>query len=183
VSAGFIPEARAGALEQAPEVTLENVHGKRISISYSGNRLTLVNFWAVWCVPCHEEMPQIADMVSKFKEQGFRAYGITMESGDAARVRAFLGDNPEFGINYEILMGEVETAVAFGEVMVVPTTFLVDHEGKVVKSYVGISTDFGEKVTADITALLGGSEGDTSASPDSSPDSSQEEKGSGTGGR
>lgn len=144
----------ARAFEKAPQVVLKDVSGKDFRLEYGGHGLTLVNFWAVWCLPCREEMPQIARLTKKYKGKGFRAIGVALESGDAADVKSFLEKNAAWGVDYPILMGNGETAGRFGSVSVVPTTYLIDSKGKVVGTFVGITSDFSAKIEARIEKHL-----------------------------
>jgi len=149
-----------GGSGRAPEITLKDLYGKDVAIAYAGHAATLVNFWAVWCIPCHDEMPQIADLVDANRDRGFRAVGIVVESGDAAKVRSFLAETPELGVNYPIVMGDESVLAKFGGVEVIPTTFLVDSGGNIFRTYLGVNPGFREEVGADIAALL------KSAAPD-----------------
>lgn len=144
-----------GGLSKAPELTLPDIHGKDFKITWADSKATLVNFWAVWCVPCQDEIPQISDLVTEFKGRGFRAIGIAVESGDSAAVRSFLAENPELGVNYPVLIGNLESIMKYGNVDSIPTTFLVDSKGAVQKTYIGATPGFGKAVGADITALVG----------------------------
>ncbi len=143
VLAGLAP-AGAAKIAEAPDVVLRHLDGKPAKIDYKSHRLTLVNFWATWCLPCHEEMPQIAKLVREHSSQGFQAVGIAVESGEAADVKRFLDDNSEFGINYPILMGTLETLESFGDVQILPTTYLVDSKGRIVETFMGVQEDFFE---------------------------------------
>jgi len=149
--------ARAGGEAErrsAPEMTLPDMHGKDFKIAFADAKATLVNFWAVWCVPCQDEIPQISDLVTEYKGKGFRAIGIAVESGDAAAVRSFLAENPELGVNYPIVIGNIDSIVKYGNVDVIPTTFLVDSRGSIQKTYIGATPGFGRTVAADLAALL-----------------------------
>ena len=144
-----------GGLSKAPEMTLPDIHGKDYKITWGDSKATLVNFWAVWCVPCQDEIPQISDLVTEFKGRGFRAIGIAVESGDASAVRSFLAENPELGVNYPVLIGNLESIMKYGNVDSIPTTFLVDSKGAVHKTYIGATPGFGKAVGADIAAIIG----------------------------
>lgn len=148
-SPAHAPRATAGALK-APEVTLPDLNGGKVTLNYKSARVTLVNFWAVWCFPCREEMPQITRLMEKYGKQGLKAYGIALDSGSPADVKEFLEGHKELKVSYPILLGEDDTAFQFGDIMAVPTTFLVDPAGKVLKTYVGVHSRFFEEVGAEI---------------------------------
>jgi thiol-disulfide isomerase/thioredoxin len=147
---GLAGAVSAADPSQAPALSLPDLKGGQVRIDYGAGKLTLVNFWAVWCGPCREEMPHIAKMVERYSKQGFKAYGIAVQSGEPADVRAFLDENKDFGINYPILMGTDETLERFGDVQAVPTTFLVDSSGKVVRRFLGITPGFPAKLEDEI---------------------------------
>jgi thiol-disulfide isomerase/thioredoxin len=136
------------------KVSIKDLEGKQVAIDFASSPLTLVNFWAVWCMPCRDEIPDIAKLVSEFGGKGLKVYGIALESGEAAEVKSFLADHKEFGVNYPILLGADDTGDAFGGVMQVPTTFLVDARGKILKRFIGVTSDFHKKMSAEITRSL-----------------------------
>lgn len=148
------PAGAALAAPKAPAVALKDVDGRTIQIDYKAHRLTLVNFWATWCLPCREEMPQIARLVAAHGGRGLQTFGIAMESGKAAEVKRFLKENPDLRVNYPILIGDDKAAARFGNVEVVPTTFLIDASGTIVRKYEGVTPDFFEKVGRDIRTSL-----------------------------
>src|SRR5262245_60902858 len=157
VSCGFVgvlAAASPAAPQKAPAVKLKDVDGKAVQVDYKAHKLTLVNFWATWCVPCREEMPQIARLVEAHKARGLHAYGIALESGKPEDVKRFLEKNPDIRANYPILIGDDDVVEKFDGVEVVPTTFLIDPSGAIVKRYVGVTPDFFDKVGRDIHAIL-----------------------------
>ena len=144
----------AAALSKAPDLTLADLKGTAVRIDYHGGKLTLVNFWAIWCGPCRQEMPQIARLVREYGKQGFQAVGIAVQSGEASDVREFLDDNKDYGITYPVLMGTDDTLTRFGDVQAVPTTFLIDPAGKIVRQFVGVTPGFAVKLEDEIKKAL-----------------------------
>lgn len=141
-------------LDRAPDVPLTDLSGSPARIDYKAGRLTLVNFWATWCLPCREEMPVIAKLVDEYGKRGLRAVGVAVQSGDAAGIRSFLSENGELGVNYTVLIGGDEAVAGFGDLEAVPTTFLIGPAGKVLATYVGVTEKFHETVGADIRKWL-----------------------------
>lgn len=140
--------------EKVGKLSMKDLDGKPVSVDFSEASVTLVNFWAVWCMPCRDEIPDIAKLVTEFGGKGLKVYGIAMESGEAAEVKSFLESHREFGVNFPMLMGTDDTGDAFGGVMAVPTTFLVDSHGKVIRKYIGATSDFHKKVSGEIARTL-----------------------------
>jgi cytochrome c biogenesis protein CcmG, thiol:disulfide interchange protein DsbE len=145
---------RAAELSRAPDLTLSDIKGAKVRIDYRSGKLTLVNFWAIWCGPCREEMPQIAKMVESYGKRGFQAVGIAVQSGEAADVQSFLDENKEFGINYPMLLGDGNALSRFGDVQAVPTTFLVDPGGKIIRKFIGVTPGFPLKLEDEIKKAL-----------------------------
>lgn len=141
-------------IQKAPDVTLTDMKGEKMRIDYKSAKVTLVNFWAVWCFPCKEEMPQIAKLMTKFGGQGLQAVGVALDSGGASEVKEFIDQHPEFGINYRIAVGTDDVAQKFGDVMAVPTTYLIDSSGRVLKTYIGVHGRFFDEVGGQITKAL-----------------------------
>ena len=157
VGMAALPAARATGTSSAPGFTLQDLKGAKVSVDYGASKLTLVNFWAVWCGPCREEMPQIAKLVEKYGKQRVAAFGIAVESGEADDVKDFLDQSAEDGdlrVNYPILMGTNDTLKRFGGVQAVPTTFLIDPAGKIVKRFVGMTPGFTAKLENEIRKAL-----------------------------
>ena len=141
---------RPGEFARAPSVTLPDLKGSRVKLDYGAAKLSLVNFWAVWCGPCRQEMPHIANMVKKYSGRGFKAIGIAVQSGEPSDVQEYLERHKDAGINYTILMGTDNTLTEFGDVYSVPTTFLVGPDGTILRRFVGVTPGFSVKLEDEI---------------------------------
>lgn len=122
----------------APNFTLPAVTGgKKSLVDYRG-KVVMVNFWATWCGPCKREIPDFIEMQENFREDGFEILGVSLDQpGEEAMVAQFVKQN---GINYDVLYGNGEIAQLYGGVRSIPTTFLVDREGNIVSSKVGLQS-------------------------------------------
>lgn len=96
----------------------------------------------------------IAKLYHEHGPRGFRAVGIAVESGGPKEVKTFLEENREFGINYEILLGGDDALLRFGDIGIVPTTFLFDSGGRLLKTWKGVTPNFHEKLSGEITKHL-----------------------------
>ena len=142
--------------DRAPQIALPPLHGQPDALyqhQWSSHPLTLVNFWATWCVPCKREMPALQGLSQQHRRRGLTVIGILLEHPDLGEVERFVSD---LGIRYTILLGDVETMQAWGGIGIYPTTFLVNREGRIVRRYVGSSPDGIRGLAADVDAVLDG---------------------------
>lgn len=137
-----------GADMPAPAITLKDLSGKTISVANYKGEVVLVNFWAVWCTPCREEIPQFVLLQEKYGRQGFQAVGISMDDPERT-LRDFC---QEYKVNYPVVMGDQKIAEAFGGVLGLPSTFLIARDQRIHAKFVG-ATDF-QKLEQEIVALL-----------------------------
>ncbi|MBE0644516.1 MAG: TlpA family protein disulfide reductase [Bacteroidetes bacterium] len=134
----------------APDFSLASVGGGSKSLSDYKGKVVMLNFWATWCGPCKREIPDFIAMQKAYRDKGFEIVGISLDDPTAtAQVAQFVKQQ---GINYDIVYGNGEVAQAYGGVQSIPTTFLIDREGKVVSSKVGLQTK--EAWESAIEALL-----------------------------
>jgi len=103
------------------------------SEAYQGKTL-LITFFATWCSSCLQEIPTLKALQDKFQKQGFAVVALSVDEGGAGLV-AQLAEKK--GVNYQILMADRMTTQKFGGVMALPTSFLVNGNGHVVKKYPG----------------------------------------------
>lgn len=87
----------------------------------------LVNFWATWCAPCLDEIPDLADLYNAHKNKDLMVIGVAMEYPSPQIVLDFLKENP---IPYPVVMGDYKMAKQIGAVEALPTSFLFDPKGK-----------------------------------------------------
>jgi cytochrome c biogenesis protein CcmG/thiol:disulfide interchange protein DsbE len=132
----------------APAITLRDLSGHTINPADYEGKVVLVNFWAAWCTPCREEIPQFIALQEKYHARGFQAVGISMDDPEGA-LRDFCR---EYKVNYPIVMGNQKTAEAFGGVLGLPTTFLIGRDGRIHAKQAG-ATDF-PKLERDVAALV-----------------------------
>lgn len=113
------------------------------------DKVLLVNFWATWCPPCRREIPSLVHLQEENRDKGFTVIGISMDKSDKAKVSAFV---KKLGVNYPVALANKEVARSFGAMGTIPSSFLVDANGKIVKRYPGYTTY--EKMAKDVAELL-----------------------------
>lgn len=134
----------------APAITLTDLNSETFDLASLRGEVVLVNFWAAWCTPCREEIPQFVALQQKYRARGFQAVGISMDDPEGA-LRDFCRD---YKVNYLMVMGNQKIAENFGGVLGLPTTFLIGRDGRIRSRLVG-ATDF-PKLEKEINALLQG---------------------------
>jgi len=100
-------------------------------IDYRG-KWVIVNFWATWCSPCLEEIPDLVAITESRKD--VRVFGVAMEFQDSKQVLQFAEG---MFVNYPIVLGDRNTADQVGKVVGLPTTFIYDPQGKLAVRHVG----------------------------------------------
>ncbi len=118
----------------APDFTLFSVEDEKVSLSEFKGKVVMVNFWATWCPPCKKEIPDFMDFQKTYGERGFEILGISLDD-DQDAVHTYLTSNP---INYFVLFGSPDVAAKYGNIQSIPTTFLVDREGIIRATEVGM---------------------------------------------
>lgn len=117
----------------APDFTLDSEGGKTYHLADYRGQVVLINFWATWCPPCRHEMPSMNRMWKKIKGKGVQVFAVNVGE-DADTIFEFLGSYP---VNFPLLMDHDGTIVKKYPVTGLPTTYIVDPEGKVVYRAVG----------------------------------------------
>ncbi|HPU85875.1 MAG TPA: TlpA disulfide reductase family protein [Candidatus Latescibacteria bacterium] len=117
----------------APDFTLKNrITGEDVKLSAYRGRVVMVNFWAPWCPPCREELPDLVGLYEANRGKGFELLGVFV-SGDPGEVDQMVRQH---GIDYPVLTGDESVARAW-LVNGIPTTYIIDREGVVRVQYVG----------------------------------------------
>jgi peroxiredoxin len=126
----------------APELTLEDLSGKPVSLDDYLGSVVLVNLWATWCPPCREEMPSLQTFYETHKAGGFVLIAIDQEE-TLEVVKPFVA---EFGLTFPIWLDENYEAQRKFNTMSLPSSFVIDRAGRVRLTWVGgVSEEFLEK--------------------------------------
>lgn len=121
--------------DTAFDFALEDLSGRTVRLSDFRGKVVLVDFWATWCPPCREEIPGFVDLHAKYRARGVEFVGISFDQS-ADPVRRFVRS---FGIEYPIVFGTPDVAMAYGGVDAIPTTFVIDREGRIRAKHTGYS--------------------------------------------
>jgi peroxiredoxin len=126
-----------GKRNQAYDFALKDANGKTVKLSDYKGKVVLLDFWATWCGPCKIEIPWFIDLERKHKDKGFAVIGVSMDEDGWESVKPFLS---QMNVNYRVVIGNDTTAQAYGGVDALPTTFLIDREGKIAATHVGLTS-------------------------------------------
>jgi len=133
----------------APPFLVADIDGAPISTADWHGKVVLLNFWATWCPPCREEIPEMISLANRYKDR-LQIIGISMDDGPPEEVRAFA---KQIGINYPVVMWSREIIREYGGVPALPTSFLINPEGRVVQKHVGLYSE--DVYEIEVRALLG----------------------------
>jgi cytochrome c biogenesis protein CcmG, thiol:disulfide interchange protein DsbE len=114
--------------EAAPSFVVTTLDGGHVSLEALRGQVVLVNFWATWCPPCRVEMPGFERVYQARKEEGFVIVGLSTDRGAPDQVVQFLTQR---GVTFPVAMAPPDLAREFGGVRGLPTSFLIDREGRV----------------------------------------------------
>ena len=119
----------------APQFALPEAGGKQAKLSDYRGKAVLLNFWATWCGPCKLEIPWFMDFQKKYQNQGLAVLGVSMDEDGWKVVTPYV---QKIGMNYPVLLGNEAVAKLYGGVDGLPTTFLIDRNGKIAAMHTGI---------------------------------------------
>jgi peroxiredoxin len=120
----------------APDFALQDATGHTVKLSDYRGKVVLLDFWATWCGPCKIEIPWFQEFERQNKDKGFAVIGVAMDDEGWDVVKPFAQQR---GINYRLVMGDDTVAQKFGGVDALPTTFLIDREGRIASVHIGLS--------------------------------------------
>lgn len=118
----------------APDFTLTNMQGERVSLSQYRGKVVLLNFWASWCPPCRAEMPSMEKLYQRMKDSDFVLLAVNGEKNGHAAVQNFIKEIP---VSFPILLDEARTAANLYRVYSLPQTYIIDPYGKIVQQVTG----------------------------------------------
>jgi thiol-disulfide isomerase/thioredoxin len=127
----------------APELRLDDLEGKPLSLTDFKGKVVFVNFWATWCGPCQDEIPSLIELQNKYASKGFTVVGIAMDEEGKSVVAPFVAKElydvhgQKLHINYPILLGSDEASDKFGGILGYPTSFLISRDGQVLTKFQG----------------------------------------------
>jgi len=117
-----------------PPFTITDVDGRSMSSSSLRGKVVLVNFWATWCPPCRAEIPDLVKLQERYRDK-LVILGVSEDEIPPEQVKAFAAN---MKVNYVEAMTTPELRKIFRGVSALPTTFVIDREGKLVRKHVGL---------------------------------------------
>jgi thiol-disulfide isomerase/thioredoxin len=126
-----------------PELKLKDLDGRDLALSDLKGKVVFVNFWATWCGPCQDEIPDLIAMQNKYASKGFTVVGIAMDEEGKSVVAPFVAkqlydvEGQKLHINYPIVLGTDEASDKFGGILGYPTSFLLSRNGTQIMKFQG----------------------------------------------
>lgn len=117
---------------EAPNISLTSPDGKTLDLKQLRGKYVLLDFWASWCGPCRRENPNVVAMYKKYNNKGFEIFSVSLDSNKDKWIEAIKKDNLIWKGHVSDLGGWQSAPAALYSVKSIPTTFLLDKEGKII---------------------------------------------------
>ncbi|MES9993504.1 MAG: TlpA disulfide reductase family protein [Candidatus Thiodiazotropha sp.] len=134
----------------APDFTLKSSEGVNLKLSELRGQVVMVNFWASWCGPCRQEMPLLQQLFERYQSLGFTLLGVNVDE-DRAAADKMLKDLP---VSFPILYDDTSRVSKEYQVKAMPSTFMVDRDGRIRYLHKGYKPGYEEDYQQQIRELL-----------------------------
>lgn len=134
----------------APDFDLASRDGGRVALSDLAGQVVMVNFWATWCGPCRQEMPQLEALYERYSDLGFTLLGVNVEE-DSSGADAFLAETP---VSFPILFDPENKVSELYNVVAMPSTVLIDKSGNLRFIHHGYQPGYENDYQSQIRALI-----------------------------
>jgi len=133
----------------AKDFSITAIDGTQLRLSALRGKVVLVNYWATWCPPCRAEVPDLIKLQAKYADR-LVIIGVSEDEDGLAQVKRFVA---EHRINYPIVMSTPALSQVFPGVTSLPTTFVLDREGRVVQRHIGLLD--AKRTELEVTVIAG----------------------------
>jgi len=134
----------------APDFTLKSLNGQEITLSRLRGKVVLLDFWATWCGPCKESIPHLVQIYKAYQQKGLEVLGMNLDRGDADTVRRFV---KLMDIPYPIIITPQRAERKY-RVIGLPTTILLDRQGRIRNRFGGFNSEIGQEMAARVAELI-----------------------------
>ncbi|HEX2540129.1 MAG TPA: TlpA disulfide reductase family protein [Caldimonas sp.] len=150
LAASTIASGAIAPQSSAPDFTLRTMEGPNLRLKEQRGRVVMVNFWATWCGPCRQEMPQLERLHRKYKSTGLVLLGVNVDDDPkkAAEVAAKLG------VSFPMLYDTDKAVSKLYDLATMPSTVLIDRDGTVRYVHRGYFAGYEENYEKQIRELL-----------------------------
>lgn len=120
---------------KAPETQYRLLNGNVVSTSDFKGQVLVINFWATSCSPCIKEMPDLAKTYERYRPRGFDMIAVAVSSDDLSKVLAYTDKK---SLPFKVAFDSTGSATqAWGGIRAIPTTFVLDRNGRIAHRFVG----------------------------------------------
>jgi peroxiredoxin len=123
--------------DEAPDFVLTDLNGKKHRLSDYRGKGVFLNFWGTWCKPCEKEMPYMNKQYEVYKKKGVEVLAVNVGESELS-VKKFV---ERFGLTFPVMIDQQEQVMHAYDVNPLPTTFLIDKNGKIVDIITGTMTE------------------------------------------
>jgi cytochrome c biogenesis protein CcmG/thiol:disulfide interchange protein DsbE len=135
--------------QAAPSFDLKDPNGASVKLEDFKGRVVLLNFWATWCVPCKAEIPWFQEFEKTYSDRGLSVVGVSLDEDGWKVVKPYIDERK---ISYKMVLGNEQLSVMYGGIDSLPTTFMIDSEGKIAAIHNGLVSK--ETYRTEIEGLL-----------------------------
>ena len=135
--------------DAAPDFTLKSSSGKNIRLSELKGRIVMLNFWATWCGPCAEEIPQLNELYESLDPYDFELLGINLDEDQSKAIHLA----NKLDVNFPVLFDEDKSVSKSFDIKAMPTTIIIDRAGRVRHVNKGYKKGYIERYHRQVQAL------------------------------
>ena len=134
----------------APDFTLRSMSGPNLRLAEQRGRVVMVNFWATWCGPCRQEMPQLDKLYQRYRSSGFVLLGVNVDDD----VRKAADVAAKLGVTFPVLLDTDKAVSKLYDLSTMPSTVLIDRDGRVRYLHRGYLAGYEDNYDKQIRELL-----------------------------